>query len=330
MALASPAVQPKIRKVQVKSITGPIRVLNALNCSVITFKQVECSIDGKKNDGRDLTAGEAQKIKWVIKEAHSSLGKSPKLVAGRSLATGSGTTFQYVLDFPAEALVAIAYVDSPTQGATHWVKGSAGMHFEKSGSTHYSLTKYPEITDVEKLEEPFKANWKAFQAALDAAGADVTINSTLRSRERAYMMHYSPLVANGKIKPWEVPDSVLIRGEFTQARVEWTHTDSNGRVDEKVSKQKAREMMRVFDIAYPAALNSNHVHGKAVDVAIEWTGTLKIKDKKGKEHEIKTTPRHGGTSAEPSGNEELKKVAETYGVKKLLLKDPPHWSENGY
>lgn len=330
MALAAPAAQPKVRKIRVKSITGPIRVVNALSCSVITFKLVACSIDGKKSDGRDLTADEAKKIKWVIKEARASLGKSPKLVAGRSLATGSGMMFQYVLDFPAEALVVIAYVDSSAQGVSHWVKVSSSAGFEKSGSTHASLTKYPEIKDVEKLEETFKANWKAFQAALEAAGADVRINSTLRSRERAYMMHYSPLVANGKIKPWEVPDSIHIRSESSHARVEWTHTDSNGRVDEKASRQGAREMMRVFDIAYPAALNSNHVHGKAVDVAIKWTGTLKVKDNKGKEHEIKTAPRHGGTSAEPSGNKELKTVAETYGVKKLLLKDPPHWSENGY
>lgn len=144
------------------------------------------------------------------------------------------------------------------------------------------------------------------------------------------MMHYSALVANGKIKPWEVPDSIHIRGESSHARIEWTHTDSNGRVDEKASRQGAKEMMIKFKMAHPAALDSNHVRGKAVDVSITWSGVLKIKDKKGKEHEIKTTPRHGGTPTEPSGNKELKSVAETYGVKKLLANDPPHWSENGY
>lgn len=305
----------------------------------LTFEVLECLIDGKRSKRSDLSEEEAKQIKWIIKEAtRQPSGQSFKLVVGRELATGTGATFDYTVTSPAgSAVVAMAYVNAPSQDVAQWVKISTNPNFQPSNSTHMALTTtFPEITEKEKLEEPFKAKWLAFSDALEAAGAFVDINSTLRSLGRAYMMHYCERVANGTIKPWEVPDGIVSLGQDTgPVGMEWSHTTDDGRVDVAKSKRAASQMMRLFEIAYPASLTSNHVKGKAIDVYIEWTGTLKIQEKDskdkdgktvaGKEHEIKSTPRHGGTKSEPAGNKELRAVAETYGIYKNI-KDAPHWS----
>ena len=57
-------------------------------------------------------------------------------------------------------------------------------------------------------------------------------------------------------------------------------------------------------------------------MAVSWTGTLSIKDAKGKVHAI-GAPRNGNT------NRTLHAVGATYGVHKLAT-DPPHWSIDGH
>lgn len=330
MGLPTPAIKTGARKVRVQAITGPIRAMNAVGGTKLSFKLLACTVDGRASDGRDLTAEEAKQIKWLAREATSKpWGKNYKLVPGRELATGAGTTFEYTSHLSSgHALAVQAYVASPSDKIAHWVRISGRPNYSPSGGNHPALRTYPLVRGVDKLEESFRSSWKAFQAALEAAGADVGVTSTLRSLGRAYMMHYCGLVANDKIKPWEVPDDVVSQRERTNPEVEWSHLGPDGRVDENKSRRAAREMMGVFEIAYPAALYSNHTRGLAIDATIRWSGTLKIKDKTGKVHEITTTPRHGGLRGEPAGNEKLRTVAETYGVFKLL-NDPPHWSTDG-
>jgi len=65
------AATTKARKVLVKAITGPIRAIGAVGGNKITFKVLECTVDGKHSNGNDLTADEAKQIKWVVKEAAS-------------------------------------------------------------------------------------------------------------------------------------------------------------------------------------------------------------------------------------------------------------------
>lgn len=336
------AATTKARKVLVKAITGPIRAIGAVGGNKITFKVLECTVDGKGSNGNDLTADEAKQIKWVVKEATSKQsGNSYKLVVGRELATGTGKTLEYTIPtgMIGNAVVAMAYVNTPSTEIAQWVKISDKMNFLPSSSTHLALTTtFPVNRETEKLDPGFKVQWEAFAKALEDAKAKVDIVSTLRSLGRAYMMHYCALVANGQIKPWEVPDGIKSLGEDTgPVGIEWSHTQADGRVDVAKSKQAANAMKMLFGIAYPASLTSNHVNGKAIDVSIEWSGTLKIAEKgtmkdgkavAGKEHEIKTTPRHGGKKADPAGNKELRDVAATYGVKKMLT-DAPHWSVDG-
>ncbi len=336
------AATTKARKLLVKAITGPIRAIGAVGGNKITFKVLNCTVDGKNSNGSDLTTDEAKQIKWVVKEATSKhSGNTYKLVVGRELATGTGKTFDYTIPtgMHGKAVVAMAYVNSPSSDIAQWVKISDKMNFLPSSTTHPALTTtFPEIRETDKLDPGFKTKWDAFAKALKDAGADVNIASTLRSLGRAYMMHYCAMVASGQIKPWEVPDGIRSLGQDTgPVGIEWSHKQADGRVDLAKSKQAASAMKMLFQIAYPASLTSNHVQGKAIDVFITWPGTLKIKEKgtmkagkdvAGKEHDIKTTPKHGGKKGEPAGNKELREVAATYGVIKMLT-DAPHWSVDG-
>ena len=336
------AATPKARKLLVKAITGPIRAIGAVGGNKITFKVLDCTVDGKNSNGNDLTADEAKQIKWVIKEATSKQsGNTYKLAVGRELAKGTGKTFDYTIPtgMLGKAVVAMAYVNSPSSEISQWVKISDMINFLPSSTTHPALTTtFPENRETDMLDAGFKTKWDAFAKALKDAGADVDIASTLRSLGRAYLMHYCAMVASGQIKPWEVPDGIRSLGQDTgPVGIEWSLTQADGRVDLAKSKQAANAMKMYFQIAYPASLTSNHVQGKAIDVFITWPGTLKIKEKgtmkagkevAGKEHEIKTTPKHGGKQGEPAGNKELREVAATYGVLKMLT-DAPHWSVDG-
>lgn len=325
------------RIVLIKEITGPIR---ATSGDEVEFELRQCSVNGVNSDGGDLTEVEAKLIHWVLRQAltkpHTATvnGKHVRtqvLRLGRELSHGTGPRLSYTVpsNMPNHALVAMAYVNSPSLTIAQWTKISATDDFQDSGPGNPALLKYPEIKDEEKLCKAFGEKWGAFAKALKDAGADVKVNSTLRSLQRAYMMHYATLLAVGAVKPWEVPDQITnTLGSTGEMGVEWTHTDDDGRVDLKQSQHAANQMKLLFEIAFPPALTSNHTAGNALDVSIRWSGTLTIKDKAGKEHKIDTTPRHGGQRGEPAGNAKLRTVAESYGVHKLLT-DAPHWSVDG-
>ncbi|MGQ0566280.1 MAG: hypothetical protein ACT4OK_14590 [Gemmobacter sp.] len=172
-------------------------------------------------------------------------------------------------------------------------------------------SKYPNSTSVNDLEGGFKTKVKTFIKALEDAGASVTVDSTLRDKTRAAIMHWAFKVASGKVKPKDVP---AIKG----VTITWDHGD------DKASVAAAKEMIGPsgFDIAYQPSLTSVHIEGKAIDMAISWScKVLEIKDGKGKTVKIDKAPKTGQ-------NKELHKVGASYGVKKLV-KDPPHWSADG-
>ncbi|HQU42530.1 MAG TPA: hypothetical protein PK867_06940, partial [Pirellulales bacterium] len=70
---------------------------------------------------------------------------------------------------------------------------------------HANQAKYPNSTSVDDLEPTFRAKVKEFLAALDKAGASVKISATRRSKQRAYLMHYSWKIAKGEISASKVP-----------------------------------------------------------------------------------------------------------------------------
>lgn len=173
---------------------------------------------------------------------------------------------------------------------------------------HANEASFPNSTSVDDLETGFKTKVKDFIAALETAGASVVISSTKRHKKRAYLMHYSWKIAKGMIKASAVPAEVGVD-------ITWDHGNTSA------SKKAAQEMVKLFDMAHIAALASRHINGTAIDMTITWTGTLKIKNKAGKEIEI-GPPRNGAESTK------LHAVGSSYGVKKLVT-DPPHWSSDG-
>jgi hypothetical protein len=176
------------------------------------------------------------------------------------------------------------------------------------------VAKYPTSKDVEDLASPFRENVKKFLAALQAAGADVSISATYRPAERAYLMHYAYRIAREKLDPRDVPAR-------NGVDIEWVHRKENGRIDLVASRNAAEDMVEAYDIVYRPALNSNHTRRLAIDMTISWTDTLSIKNARGNTVDIKSTPRSGQ-------NGDLWKVGKSYQVLKLES-DPPHWSEDG-
>ena len=87
-------------------------------------------------------------------------------------------------------------------------------------------------------------------------------------------------------------------------------------------------MIDGFGLAVPPnstnapALLSNHIRGKAIDMNISWTGTIKIKKKDGTEESVLFM-------GNVNNNTKLHAVGASYGVKKLTT-DAPHWSLDGH
>lgn len=169
-------------------------------------------------------------------------------------------------------------------------------------------------SDIEDLESTFQGKVKEFKKALDDAGTSISIDTTKRPKERAYVLHYAWQVAKGNVQANAVP-------AMTGVDIVWDHGD-----DTK-SKAGAQEIVTAANVASKPSLTSNHIEGKAIDWTITWTGDLKIKEKGGTDRVIKTTPLNGGDP----GNTELHDVGKGYGVIKGLfsIKDPPHWSFDG-
>lgn len=174
---------------------------------------------------------------------------------------------------------------------------------------HANEGKYPTSHSLDDLKSPFRENAKKFVQALRDAGANVSIGATFRHATRAHLMHYCVKVAKGQIAPAAVP-------KVAGLDINWDHGNL------AKSKAAAQEMAVLFDIAFPASLTSLHITGRAMDITVNWTGALAIKDASGAVKNI-GAPRNGADNAA------LHKVGASYKAFKLVS-DPPHWSDNGH
>lgn len=186
---------------------------------------------------------------------------------------------------------------------------------EKELSGEQWLNRFPTSTSVDKCVAPFKDNLTSFKAALEAAGASVSIAATFRPLERAYLMHWSWSIVNEDADPKTIPSKAGVN-------IEWDHGDS------KKSTQAAQSMVNGYgmqNLRRAPALNSRHTEGKAVDMTISWTGDLSIKNKDGTTTKITSDPKTGM-------NADLKTVGATYDVMKYIGgdDDKPHWSTDGH
>jgi hypothetical protein len=182
------------------------------------------------------------------------------------------------------------------------------MARELSGVTW--VERFPTSKSTDTLADGFRQKCEAFLAALNEAGATVSVSATLRPPERAYLMHWSFAINALQVEPGDAPPQPGVD-------IDWVHRKSNGSLDLAASRAAAAAMVHGFDIAFEPSLKSLHIFGKAIDMSIGWSGTLKIKQKNGTAKSIGSLPRSGL-------NNDLWGVGATYGVLKLPS-DPPHW-----
>lgn len=176
------------------------------------------------------------------------------------------------------------------------------------------VSRFPGSSRTSDLTEPFRSAVENFLTALTRAGATITISSTLRPPERAYLMHWSWKIVHGTD-----PRSVPARHGVD---IEWVHPTR------AASLQAARAMVTGFgleNLRVAPSLSSHHTRGQAIDMSISWRGDLSIASTNGRISVISSTPRNGM-------NPGLHAVGAGYGVIKYVggAADRPHWSIDGH
>jgi hypothetical protein len=189
---------------------------------------------------------------------------------------------------------------------------------EKSGSQWVS--RYPGSVSTSDLSQPFGGRVDKFIAALNAAGASVSIAATLRPSERAYLMHYSWEIVHGA-DPTSIPAEEGVD-------IDWAHLDRSGKPDLAEAESAAQDMVGGYGLGglnVAPALTSRHIEGNAIDMTISWSGTLSIADASNRTVAISTSPSSGM-------NQDLVTVGNSYGVIKFVGgdSDKPHWSNDGH
>ncbi len=173
------------------------------------------------------------------------------------------------------------------------------------------VARFPGSKSTDTLAPPFRTGVENFIAAMETASAVVTISATLRPPERAYLMHWSWMIAREGADP---KDATPMAG----VDILWDHGNDDA------SKQAAEDMVQGYAIVKEPALSSRHTQGLAIDMTISWNGDLVITDQTGASTTIDSTPRSGM-------NSDLIAVGATYGViKATFAGDPPHWSNDGH
>lgn len=165
------------------------------------------------------------------------------------------------------------------------------------------VNRFPTSRSLNDLNPSFRKNVSNFIGAINNAGGHVNISATYRPPERAYLMHYSSMIARGEIAPQNVP-------QMNGVSIKWVHPTP------EQSVRAAKEMANAYDIVYPPALTSRHTAHDAIDMRITGMKGRDILDANGNSVRI-TTLR------------DLNAIGASYGVIKLAS-DPPHWSNNGH
>ncbi|MEJ1936130.1 peptidoglycan-binding protein, partial [Nostoc sp. NIES-2111] len=162
---------------------------------------------------------------------------------------------------------------------------------------------------IDDLASPFRQKVRAFERALQDAGATISVASVLRPPERAYLMHYAFRISRNEISAQNVPP-------MPNVDINWVHYNN------AISIQAAKDMVYAYNIAYRPVLTSRHTRGLAIDWEITWNGTLKVKNANGNIVNI-------GEPCTSYENSAIWQVGRSYGVIKLAS-DRPHWSSDGH
>ena len=95
------------------------------------------------------------------------------------------------------------------------------------------VSQFPDTASTDDLEQPFRGNVTRFIAALTAAKASVSINTTLLSTQRAYLMHYAFCIARENLDPGTVP-------AMAGVDIQWTHSGGKWRSGPAGIKSRCR------------------------------------------------------------------------------------------
>jgi hypothetical protein len=175
--------------------------------------------------------------------------------------------------------------------------------------------RYPGSRSVADLTPDFRDRVRAFISQMQDGGATVRICATYRPPARAYLMHWCWMIAREGFAPGNVPMRPGVP-------VIWVHQTASGASDLGASRTAAEQMVQGYEIKVEPSLASRHIARGAIDMTIEWTGSLTVTDFNGQRHTIASTPRSGL-------NPDLAATGKTFGVIKLVS-DPPHWSDDGH
>lgn len=190
-----------------------------------------------------------------------------------------------------------------------FVNGRIGVIARTPSGANW-VSQFPGSTSTSDMDASFRSGVESFISAMQSAGATVSIGTTLRPVERAYLMHYSWRIAKKDIDPANVP-------ALAGVDIEWVHNTIDA------SRQAAQDMVDGYQIVAKPAYPTKHSAGTAIDMTISWSGTLTIANNSGDSVSITTMPRTGM-------NADLAVVGATYGVIKATFSgDPPHWSDDG-
>jgi hypothetical protein len=166
----------------------------------------------------------------------------------------------------------------------------------------------------------------AFATAMKHAGITVRTLSTLRPPERAYLMHYSWLVAKRKLSPLKVPGFAASK-KHPPVGICWVHATAHG-TSKPQSMAAASKLAAAFHVASMGTtptLTSLRTEGEAIVISTTWTSRrITIKNASGHSVVIRTGPRNGL-------NAKLIAVGVTYDVIHFRPagKSRNDWSANG-
>jgi hypothetical protein len=224
---------------------------------------------------------------------------------------------------------ATPHAPTPKPGTAHTAKKAAVKppdDAELSGPQWEA--RFQEIKDhsLGGLGSAFGASIGEFKAAMEKAGIKVGVIDTLRSEERAYLMHWSFLIGYRGTAASEADADRL-----EKVKIRWEHPDP------AESVKAAKELFGKFGIdpnlQDAPGRHSNHIKGMAVDMTTTWDkDSITILDAKNQEVSITTAP-HSGM------NPKLWEVGKTYGVwhygtwsndMSKPSHDRNHWSVDGH
>ena len=256
-------------------------------------------------------------------------------------------------NIPPSSCLEDVFFDLQPNSGVHWTTHFAGSKITE-GLTNNTAT-FPNNPN-------FRSNVERFIAALKKQNVAVNISSTFRTQKRAYLMYHSTRVRKAALntrKPFEIPfpydpnqEGVVDNcdgapGCVGLLPINWLHLNREGLLDRTATAAAGAAMAskQGYDIAFPAGFPARR-HGVrlAIDMTIQWTGSKTfvtgrpVQQPDGTTANTMTILARECPSYDEDGNiksrtefcnEELWRLGETYGVKKLE-EDHPHWSVDGH